>query len=302
LLWTLVAALALVLFGALSRDIGVVGNMVIFATFLIAAPQLFLRYEKYREIREMEERLPQFLRDLTENVRSGLPLHKAISTASKFEYGALSKEVKKMAHQISWGMPVNKVLDKFAERVKNSKRLSTAIKIVRESYESGGNLVSTLESVTESTSLLREAQSERKSLLNQYVLLMYAISLIFTGIVSVINQLLLPIFETSAQAEAVETLGFQNPCTAASELLAVSVCNFYKAIAQYVFSLDPVKIGAYYTSLFFIMALIQSIFSGLVAGQISEGSILAGIKHSLILFGITLGAFSILIRLGFLGV
>jgi hypothetical protein len=51
-----------------------------------------------------------------------------------------------------------------------------------------------------------------------------------------------------------------------------------------------------------MMALIQSILSGIIAGQISEGSVKAGIKHSIILAGVTVGAFMIMIQLGFLGI
>jgi hypothetical protein len=66
--------------------------------------------------------------------------------------------------------------------------------------------------------------------------------------------------------------------------------------------MDPRNIGSYYAPLFFFMAMTQAVFSGLVAGQIAENSITAGIKHSLILTGLALGAFFFLVRLGFMGV
>jgi hypothetical protein len=50
------------------------------------------------------------------------------------------------------------------------------------------------------------------------------------------------------------------------------------------------------------MAVVQSVLSGLVAGQISEGSVKAGIKHSIILAGITVGMFYILVQMGLLGI
>ena len=40
------------------------------------------------------------------------------------------------------------------------------------------------------------------------------------------------------------------------------------------------------------MAVIQGVFSGLVAGQLGEGSVKAGIKHSIIM---TTGGFGILL-------
>jgi len=41
--------------------------------------------------------------------------------------------------------------------------------------------------------------------------------------------------------------------------------------------------GCYYNALFILMAVIQGILTGLVAGQIGEGSVIAGVKHSIIM-------------------
>jgi flagellar protein FlaJ len=42
--------------------------------------------------------------------------------------------------------------------------------------------------------------------------------------------------------------------------------------------------GCYYNGLFVVMVAVQGIFSGLVAGQLGEGSVIAGVKHSMIMF------------------
>jgi flagellar protein FlaJ len=285
--------------GILSHDVGVVGNFVILSAIIISAPQLIFAYLKFREIKNMEENFPSFVRDLTESINSGMPLHEAIRSASKVSYGKLSKEIKKMANQISWGLPVTQVLDDFAERVKKSRRLFSAIKIIRESYLSGGNLISTLESVAENITTLGDAEKERRSLLNQYVLVMYAISIIFIVIASALNRLLLPVFKTTALAEG--AMGLTNPCSQC-QAAECSICAIFQLVSQYIFSIDPSSVGAYYTSLFFFISIIQSICAGLIAGQISENSIVAGFKHSLILFCISVGAFGILVRLGLMGV
>lgn len=303
LLISLAVAGSLIPIGIISGDPGILGNSMILSTFVVAAPQLLLRYKKYRELKEIEEKFPDFLRDMIESLRSGVPFHKAIIDSSRVEYGELSKEVKKMADQLSWGVPLDKVLNMFAERVKRSRRLFTSVKIIRESHLSGGDVVSTLESVAENSIMLEESQKEKRSLLNQYVVIMYAISLIFIAIVAAINNLMIPIFKipTGGGGGGAFGLGLTNPCDACGGF-GCNICDLFEQTAVNLFSIEPGTIGSYYTSLFFFMSLIQSIFSGLVAGQISENSIMAGAKHSLILSGITIGAFSILVRLGFLGV
>lgn len=292
----------LISIGILSRDPGVLGNVWILSTFIVATPQLLFRYTKYRELKEMEQRFPTFLRDLTESISSGMPFHKSIQSASKTDYGKLSKEIKKMSNQISWGMTVDKVLNQFRDRVKRSKRLYTTIGILRESYLSGGNIISILESIADDVTMLEESDKERRSILNQYVILMYAVCIIFIVIAVAINRLLLPIFSSTPGAGlAGGPLSLTSPCDECTDVNC-NICSLFEGTAQYVFSIEPKTIGAYYTSLFFFMSLIVAIFSGLVAGQIAENSVTAGIKHSLILVAITFGAFSILIRTGFMGI
>lgn len=298
LIISLVLSSILILTGFLSGDSGILSNTIFLSVFIIAPPQLMLRYKKYRELKEMEEKFPAFLRDLTESISAGMPFHQAVVASSKLQYGALSKEIKKISNQITWGIPLDKILDQFAERIKRSRRLFTATKIIRESYVSGGDVVSILESVADNSTMLEESEKERKSLLGQYTILLYAISLIFIVIVVAINRLMVPIFQTSGTGEFT---GLVNPCGFCTGFTC-SVCALFESTSQNIFSLDPLSIGAYYTSLFFFMSLIQSIFCGLVAGQVGENSITAGIKHSLILVTITAGSFLLLVRLGVMGV
>jgi flagellar protein FlaJ len=304
LLISAAVASILIAIGIISQDLGIVGNAVIIAVIIVAVPQFLIRYETYRTLKEMEDRLPLLLRDIIESLRSGMPLHIAIRMASGIDYGRLSKEVKKMNDQLSWGVTVDKVLEQFADRVRESRRLFTALKVLREAKMSGGDLVATLESIAENSTILQDSEEERKTLLNQYVIMMYAISLIFIVIVIAINNLMIPIFQVSAESGAGESgiLGVSNPCMRCTGFQCL-ICGLFEGVSTFIFGIkDPSSIGAYYVSLFFFMSMIESFFSGLIAGQISDNSIISGLKHSLILTGITFGAFSVLLRLGMLGV
>lgn len=306
---TLIAATALIGLGIISSDIGIFGNMIIISVLITMAPQVILSYESYRGLKDVEANFPKLMMNLSESIRSGMPLHKAMMLVGKYDYGKLTPEVKKMVHQISWRTDIVKVLDQFADRVKKSKRLVVSIKTIKESYISGGDIASTLDHIAGNIEILGDVEKDRKSILNQYVILMYAISIIFVGIVSAINNFMIPVFEiTSAQASVGTgqvNLGVSNPCRNV-EGLSASICdNLFTPIAS-IFLENPLEDGilslrAYYIALFFSMSLMQSVFSGLIAGVISEGSMLAGFKHSLIMAILVFGAFSIMVRIGFLG-
>jgi len=298
---TLLFSFGFVAASVLTGNLGIIANAIILSTFIVATPQFFFIYEKYRNLKAMEERFPVFLRDIIESVRSGSPLHKAVISVSVFDYGRLSVEIKKMANQLTWGLPLENVLNQFADRVRHSKRLYTNVKIIREAHISGGELPSTLETIANNSNILGEAEKERRSILNQYVVLMYAICFLFVGIVVAINNLMVPLFSVSgATIGGGEMLGITNPCHTCLSFSCI-VCEVFESTSMYIFSIDPTTIASYYVSLFFFMSIIQAIFSGLVAGQIGENSITAGIKHSLVLTSVTFGAFYFLIYFGFLG-
>jgi flagellar protein FlaJ len=295
---SIILASICLLIGILSGISGVMGNALILVVLILTIPFIFFQYEKYRRIRDMEEKFPHFLRDLTESIRSGMPLTQAIRSAAKMNYGRfLTPEIRKIANQISWGMPLNKALDQFAERVKRSKRLNAATRIIKEAYFSGGDVASILNSIAETTTLLREAEREKKSILNQYVVLMYGICIVFLVIVVVVTRFILPIFETEM---GMEEAGLMNPCEVCRGILCNSICSFYSFIAKSLLRLEAGP-KAYYVSLFFLMAIIQASFAGVIIGEMTEKSIIVGLRHSVILAGISWGVFLILIQMGMLG-
>jgi flagellar protein FlaJ len=290
----------LMVFGYLTRDVGVFANTLIISTFIIFSTFAFFEYEHYRQWKEMEEKLPIFLHDLTENLSSGISLPRAIKVVSKNDYGSLNVLVKYLANQISWNVPIHKVLDRAAEKYKKNKKISTALKILREAYVSGGNTVAVLTALSESLEMLQQIEKERKSILNQYTLMIYAISFIFLGVVVMISKLLLPIFANPTITGMGGSFGIVDPCSSCFGI-SCNICDFFASMAHNLFGLSPEK-PYYYISIFFILSVVQAVFAGLIAGQVSEGSPKAGIKHSLILLSVVVGAYLLLFRIGLIGV
>ena len=142
-------------------------------------------------------------------------------------------------------------------------------------------------------------------MLNQYVIAMYVISIVFIGIIIGINWLMVPVFESLIMPSASEgsVVGIiTNPCAVCLNRIGGGCvpCNFYFSICS-IFGVKTTGISCYYLALFFSITVMQAIMGGLVAGQIGEDSIKAGFKHSIILLGVTIGAFFILVYLGLMG-
>ena len=284
---------------------GVLGNTIILSVFLLVTPQLIFSYVGYREMKEIELRFPHFLRDLVETTRAGMPLHKSIIFASHTDYGLLSREVKKMANQLTWNVNVLEVLDQAKKRLKKSKTLNRIFRVMIETYKSGGNMDDTLNSLSNTLLTIQDTEKDRKSMLNQYVIAMYVISVVFIGIIVGINWLMVPVFEsllTPTTAEGAIVGIIADPCGMCTGKSGgpCAPCNIYFSICS-MFGAKSTGISCYYLGMFFSISLIQSIMGGLVAGQIGEDSVRAGIKHSIILVSITFGSYFIIIYLGLMG-
>jgi len=307
LLVCILVSCVLMVIGVISGETGVIGNVVIISVFMIMTPQLIFNYIGYKKLKDIELRFPHFLRDLVEATRAGLPFDKAIIFVSHTDYGPLSVEVKKMAHQLSWNINILKVLEQTKGRLEKSSTLTRIIRVLIETYKSGGAIDETLNSLSEALTTLQDTEKERKSVLSQYVIAMYVVSLMFMGVIVAINKLMIPIFEAMAVPAGEVGAGqgitlMQNPCTMCFGRggFECSPCTIYFGICSF-FGSETTSISCYYLALFFSMSIIQAAAGGLVAGQIGEGSIVAGTKHSLILLAITFGAFFIFVYLGFIG-
>ncbi len=234
----------------------------VLAVLLILAPSLLVRYFEYRHERNLEERLPDFLRDVSEAIYSGMTLPQAIKHVMHNNYGNLSKYVKQIGIQIDWGVPFEKVFKEFGERTKN-RVIKRAISTVIETHRAGGNIASTLSAVTQSLIEINKLQKERLAHIYQQIVTGYMIYFVFLGIMIGMLKFLLP--------------GMITPPT-------TSVAGFATGTQE---------MAQIYKEMFQWLVVIEGIFSGLSIGKMSEGSIIAGLKHSLALASIGYTAFLI---------
>jgi archaellum biogenesis protein FlaJ (TadC family) len=208
---------------------------------------------------DMERHFPAFLQELAEAKRAGMNLPNAIINSSKTNYGALTVEVKKMSNQLSWGIPLPKVLKMFQSRTKKSMYINRSMAIIMESYYGGGNIANTLEAISHSISMIKEVEANRESILKEQVVIIYAIHFIFVGIIIAMYKIMLPLL-------AVQGSPGSSLFSAASEAPSTE----------------------YFKILFFLTLAIQSVCNGVVAGEAKEGSIAAGFKHTIVMITVAI--------------
>lgn len=127
---------------------------------------------------EKEQMFLEFSRDLVESVKTGTPISKSIINLKDKPYGPLSENVRKLANQISIGIPLNTALQIFSKDI-NNQSISRSISLIGHAEKSGGNIGTILESVAEAVTLTDKLKKERKSTISTLVVQGYIIFIIF---------------------------------------------------------------------------------------------------------------------------
>jgi flagellar protein FlaJ len=240
-------------------------NILTVAILVTILPVALIEFNNNRWLKEVDKHLPRLLMDITESMQSGLSLYNALETASKRDYGPISKNLDSAMVDFRITSDFTSSMKQLGENLKrpNAKRLVT---ILIEADETGGRIDDVLETSIELFTNLDEYRQERDQQIGPYVLLVYIGSLIFLIISwTIITQFLLPIIEVSKQEHV-----------ATSNLLShILDVNYYKS-------------ALYWAS------LIEGVAGGLVAGKIIHGRINGGLIHSVILISFSLLFFNLL--------
>jgi len=283
------------------------GSLLIFGLIVSVLPFTGYSFLKNRAVREIEDQFPSFLNDLAESKRGGMTLIRALESARESDYGRLNNEIEKVHNQMTWGVPFPEVMQRFSRRMGDSSVVQESLSIIIQSFQSGGNITDTIDSVAEDAEQLRDVIQEKDAQLKQQLVIMYVIFFLFIGITVgiyfLLGQLLgLGSTDPGALSGIGEVIGSGGGNT------DVNFCNGQIATAKpfcataRIFGFVPSDVSltseeaeersygnmAYYKSLLFLMLMIQGLCTAAVAGQIKEGSPSGGVKHAIIMLPVAL--------------
>ena len=128
----------------------------------------------------MEQGVTNFLRDLTEVRKTGLSPEKCIESLSKRDYGTFTKELRKISSDISWGIPIKKVMMDFLHRTK-SWMVQIVMFLLVETIDVGGGTIAMIESLARFNNLTQEVEKEKKMCVRPYVMMPYLASILLVA-------------------------------------------------------------------------------------------------------------------------
>ncbi len=205
-----------------------------------------------------EEVLPDALKLMASNIRSGLTPDKALMLSARKEFGPLEIQIRKSAKRSLSGESIQDSLKVIPENI-NSKVLKRTIKLISDGISRGGDLSSLLDSIAEDISRTRILKKEVKAQVMMYSIFIFFAAAIGAPILYSISSHLVSVMGELSGEMDVDAI----PKTG---LINLSLSNF---------NIE----GSFLRTYSIISLLVTSIFGGLLMGILKGGTEKDGIKY-----------------------
>jgi archaeal flagellar protein FlaJ len=238
-----------------------------FALCILVAitPPAIVEMNNNRWLQQVDKNIPRILIDITESIRSGMSLIKALEATSKRDYGPVSQQLEVAVVHFNLTSNLEESLNWYGDSLlrPSGRRMST---ILMEASRSGGKMLDVLETSIQMFSSIDEYKEEKKSTVSPYVMMVYVSTLVFLFMGYImISQFLGPLANQNVNIPGVSQL--------VSKMLPLG----------------------YYKSIIFWGAMIEGLIGGLVIGKISNSKVASGLIHSVTLILITYLFYNLLI-------
>jgi len=250
------------------QDIGLVGGFII-----AILPTVMIQLNESKRRDNIDRNLPFFLLSIGGSVKAGMSLIRAIEETADRNMGSLTPELQNLRATISWGMPVDEAFDNFVERV-DTRMARRVMVLLKLSMNIGGDVAGTIDVIQKHVTEMANVEKERKAALQPYIYTIYISFAVFLGITLIlITQFFVEIenvqdaLRAAVEGTAIGTGGVKG----FDSILNISVPMLKKTV--------------------FHMTIVEAIFGGLAAGKIGESSIIAGVKHVVVMTILAVVAF-----------
>lgn len=233
-----------------------VDDVVVFSILIAIVPVAVMDFREDRRIRKLEEALPNFFRDLAGMNDSGMTLPNAIHLVAQGEYSTLTPFIRRLDNEMSWNTTFIDAIERFRVRLE-TPLADRSIDLIAKASKAGGDVSEVLRAAARDTYEMLALRTERRNNMLIYVIIVLISFVVFVFVIFVLVSTFLSTMATAGSA---------------AESAGAGAASFIGYIDLF-----------FYNRLFSHAAMIQGIFSGLVAGQMGEGRVIAGLKYSAIM-------------------
>ena len=232
----------------------IIDDFVIFAVLVAIVPVAILELKEQMRVKNLENALPNFFRDLAGMNDSGMTLPNAVHIVAGAEYSTLTPHIRKLDMDMSWGAGFVEAMHHFG-RVLGTPLADRSVDLIAKASKAGGDISEVLRAAAKDTYEVVNLAQERSNNMLIYVIIVLVSFAVFLFVIAILVSTFLTTMATAgASAASAGARGFMG-------------------------QIDLFQ----YKRLFTHAGLLQGFFSGLVAGQMGEGRLIAGLKYSAVM-------------------
>ncbi|ATZ61504.2 MAG: type II secretion system F family protein [Methanosarcinales archaeon Met12] len=236
----------------LDTAVSILDDYFIFTLLLVIFPLAAFFEASSRRQKKLVSEMPTFLKKLASANETGMSLPQSIKLISKSNIGSLTTEVKKIWNDLQWGTTVENAFKRLGNRIMSGP-VSRVITLLVKANQVSGNTKVVLDIAAKDAVAYQRLEEEQLGQMIIYVVIIYMAFFVFLFVIVTMSVAFLPVMAGVGAADA----------GAPSLMGAFDVDMFMR--------------------IFFHAVIVQGFFSGLIAGQMGEGSVLSGLKHSIVM-------------------
>ncbi|MCR4369036.1 MAG: type II secretion system F family protein [archaeon] len=228
-----------------------------------------------RRIEQIEEALPDALRQMADTLRAGGTYEYALREIATAEYGPLKKEMNEVLRKLEEGENFSNALLSISRNV-DSRLVQRTMTIIVDSVNAGAGLANVLEQISEDVRAAHRINKERKSRTVMQVIFMVVaggiVAPMIFGFVSTISGLLISaaaaVVSASEKAEALRAVGVIS--------LAIQAYIFIETFATSVM-ISVMREGKLGKSIIYFPGLLFIAYLSYLTAQIVSAAIVGGV-------------------------
>ncbi len=238
---------------------GLVSGMdfIVFGLLSSIGPIGFYNHLKSKRKQQIEDHLPDFLREISSSASSGMTVFDSITSAARGDYGKLTPEIQKMSAQLSWGISVNEALENFAKRI-NTPSVKRIVITINKALDIGGNTPAVFDAAAKEIDQTKLVEQQRRTEMSLYSIVIFISFFVFLAVILIIDN---TIFE--------EFFKLQSKMTGVGRIGNLQIAQ----------SIDRGLLN----NTFFLFVLVQSVGGGLLGGFMMDGKVSSGVRFGFIL-------------------
>jgi flagellar protein FlaJ len=247
--------------------ISVIDDHIAIALLVVLIPYAVFYGIWAKKVLGIQELIPDFLERMAGINQSGLTIAQGITIMVNTNLGLIGYEIRKIKKDMDWGANFTEALVRFEERV-STPSIARTVTLITKASEMSGQIGEVLSIAAADAKMTEMLKKERHAEMYIYTVIVYLAFFVFLFVVAVLTMQFLPVLE-NISTQGISATGIL------SGIGAISIATFGR--------------------LLYHACLIQAFFSGLIAGQMGESSLAAGVKHACVLLMITIVIFNLIL-------